>query len=102
MASFQHACRDAARRVGLTPFTANEGEPFDSQRHQLVEESAKAPAGAVVAETIATGYTFQGRLVRPALVRLGNGEAAVAAVTAEAAPEEQSQLPLPAADASPE
>ena len=97
--NFQLACRDSARRVGLTPFTANEGELFDAQRHQLVEEGVKAPAGAVVAETIATGYTFQGRLVRPALVRLGNGEAAVAAVTAEAAPEEQSQLPLPAADA---
>ena len=100
--NFQLACRDSARRVGLTPFTANEGELFDAQRHQLVEEGVKAPAGAVVAETIATGYTFQGRLVRPALVRLGNGEAAVAAVTAEAAPEEQSQLPLPAADAGPE
>ena len=100
--NFQLACRDSARRVGLTPFTANEGELFDAQRHQLVEEGAKAPAGAVVAETIATGYTFQGRLVRPALVRLGNGEATVAAVTAEAAPEEQSQLPLPAADAGPE
>jgi len=33
--SFQNACRDAARRVGVTPFTANEGEPFDAQR-QLV------------------------------------------------------------------
>ena len=32
--SFQMACRDAARRVGLTPFTADEGEPFDAQRHQ--------------------------------------------------------------------
>ena len=49
--NFQMACRDSARRVGLTPFTANEGEPFDAQRHQLVEEGAKAPADAVVAET---------------------------------------------------
>jgi molecular chaperone GrpE (heat shock protein) len=102
VSSFQMACRDAARRVGLTPFVADEGEPFDEQRHQLAEEGAKAPAGAVVAETIATGYTFQGRLVRPALVRLREGEAAVAAAATEAAPEEQSQLPLAAADASPE
>ena len=100
--NFQMACRDSARRVGLTPFTANEGEPFDAQRHQLVEEGAKAPADAVVAETIATGYTFQGRLVRPALVRLRDGEAAVAAVTTEAAPEKQSALPLEAADTGPE
>jgi molecular chaperone GrpE (heat shock protein) len=100
--SFQMACRDSARRVGLAPFTANEGEPFDAQRHQLVEEGATAPADAVVAETIATGYTFQGRLVRPALVRLRDGEAAVAAVTTDAGPEEQSRLPLEAADTGPE
>jgi molecular chaperone GrpE (heat shock protein) len=100
--SFQMACRDSARRVGLTPFTANEGEPFDAQRHQLVEEGTKVPVDAVVAETIATGYTFQGRLVRPALVRLRDGEATVPAITTEAAPEEQSRLPLEAADAGPE
>jgi molecular chaperone GrpE (heat shock protein) len=100
--NFQMACRDSARRVGLTPFTANEGEPFDAQRHQLVEEGAKAPADAVVAETIATGYTFQGRLVRPALVRLGDGEAAVASATTEAVPEEQSRLPLDATETGPE
>lgn len=100
--NFQMACRDSARRVGLTPFTANEGELFDAQRHQLAEEGATAPADAVVAETIATGYTFQGRLVRPALVRLGVNETAVAEVTAEAVPEQQSRLPLEAADAGPE
>ena len=100
--NFQLACRDSARRVGLTPFTANEGEPFDAQRHQLVEEGAKAPASAVVSETIAAGYNFQGRLLRPALVRLREGEPAVAAVATEAAPEKQSSLPLEAAGASPE
>lgn len=67
---FQHACRDAARRIGLTPFVPGLAEAFDPQRHQLMEETPEAPAGATVAETIATGYTFQGRLLRPALVRL--------------------------------
>ena len=67
---FQNACRDAARRVGLTPFQADESETFDPQRHQLVEGDGKASTGAAIAETIATGYTFQGRLLRPALVRL--------------------------------
>jgi molecular chaperone GrpE (heat shock protein) len=100
--NFQMACRDSARRVGLTPFAADQGEPFDAQRHQLVEEGAKAPADAVVAETIATGYTFQGRLVRPALVRLRGGEAAVPADTAEAAPQEQSALPMDATETDPE
>ena len=99
--NFQMACRDAARRVGLTPFMANEGEPFDAERHQLVEEGAKAPADAVVAETIATGYTFQGRSLRPALVRLREGEGAVAATATEAGAEGQSQLPLPEENAGP-
>jgi molecular chaperone GrpE (heat shock protein) len=100
--SFQNACRDAARRVGVTPFTANEGEPFDAQRHQLVEEGAKPPADAVVGETIATGYTFQGRLLRPALVRLRGDHAAIAAVATEAGPEDQSQLPLQAENGGPQ
>jgi molecular chaperone GrpE (heat shock protein) len=99
--NFQNACRDAARRIGLTPFTANEAEPFDAQRHQLVEENATPPADAVISETVATGYTFQGRLLRPALVRLREN-AAGAAVTDAAEPETQSRLPLEAADASPQ
>src|SRR5262249_51317204 len=76
--NFQTACREAARRIGLTPFTAAEAEPFDGQRHQLVDEKAFVEPGATVAETLAAGYTFQGRLLRPALVRLknGNGDAA--------------------------
>lgn len=67
---FQHACRDSARRIGLTPFAANSAEPFDPQRHQLLDGEQAPREGATVAETIATGYTFQGRLLRPALVRL--------------------------------
>jgi molecular chaperone GrpE (heat shock protein) len=97
--NFQTACRDAARRVGLTPFAANEGEPFDGQRHQLAEDGAAPPADAAVAETIATGYTFQGRLLRPALVRVRGNGAAVAPANPEAGPEAQSQLPLQAQDA---
>ena len=71
--SFQIACRDVARRIGLAPFTAAEAEPFDGQRHQLADEKTKAEPGATIAETIAAGYTFQGRLLRPALVTLKNG-----------------------------
>ena len=93
--SFQAACRDAARRVGLTPFAAGEGEPFDGQRHQLAEEGAQAPAAAVVGETVATGYTFQGRLLRPALVRLRED----GAVAGEVEHEKQPRLPLEAAEA---
>jgi len=75
LGNFQTACRDAARRVGLVPYAANAAEVFDAKRHQLVDVEAKAPAGATIAETVASGYTFQGRLIRPALVRLTNGHA---------------------------
>ncbi|HEV2207443.1 MAG TPA: nucleotide exchange factor GrpE [Verrucomicrobiae bacterium] len=73
---FQNACRDAARRVGLTPFLPAPAEPFDNQRHQLAEPNGAVPAGALIAETVASGYTFQGRLLRPALVRIQNGDLA--------------------------
>jgi molecular chaperone GrpE (heat shock protein) len=101
LGNFQNACRDAARRVGLTPFSANEAEPFDPQRHRLLDEAARPAPDAVVAQTIAAGYTFQGRLIRPALVSLRETPAAGAAPAPEAAPTQQSSLPLGAADTNP-
>jgi len=78
---FQNACRDAARRVGVTPFHAAPEEKFDAQKHRAhgVENQ---PADGVVAEMLAPGLTFQGRLIRPALVRLQE-----AVPVAEAAPD---------------
>jgi molecular chaperone GrpE (heat shock protein) len=73
VATFQNACREVARRVGLTPFIAEPAEPFDVKRHQLLEGQDTTGDGGTVAETLATGYTFQGRMLRPALVRLNNG-----------------------------
>jgi molecular chaperone GrpE (heat shock protein) len=67
---FQNACRGVARRVGVTPFVAEPDEPFNPDRHQAAEAKSKPPADAAVAETVGVGYTFQGRLLRPALVRL--------------------------------
>jgi molecular chaperone GrpE (heat shock protein) len=74
--SFQGACRDAARRVGLIPFVPEPAELFAEERHQLVEGDSKSAAGKPISETVATGYTFQGRLLRPAMVRLQNGKSA--------------------------
>ena len=68
MNQFQHACRDVARRVGLSPFVPNPGDVFDAQVHQLAD-SETAPAGdARVTEVLATGFTFQGQVIRQALV----------------------------------
>ena len=67
---FQNFCRDATRRVGLTPFEAVPDEPFDKEKHQALEASDPVPEDARVAETIATGYTLQGQVLRLPLVRL--------------------------------
>jgi molecular chaperone GrpE (heat shock protein) len=68
--NFQNACRDAARRIGLAPYSAEPGEPFDPPKHQDVDGKAQAVDGGVVAETVASGFSFQGKLLRPALVRV--------------------------------
>jgi len=87
---FQDACRETVRRMGLTAVVPQTGEAFDERVHQLLDNAA-APGQAVVSEIIATGFTYQGRLIRRALV----------AVQAPGAPEppdpsEQNDLPLTA------
>ena len=86
ISQFQNACRDAARRVGVTPFSAASKEKFDAQKHRA-HGVENPPAEAVIAETLAPGLTFQGRLIRPALVRLHEAVATTPAPVAEVAPE---------------
>jgi molecular chaperone GrpE (heat shock protein) len=73
---FQNACRDAARRVGLVPFATAPDEAFDAERHRA-HGVENPPPDAVAAETLAPGMTFQGRLIRPALVRLQDANSPV-------------------------
>ncbi len=84
--TFQNACRDAARRIGLTPFVAEPSEPFDGKRHRPFDDDEAPQPDATILETVAAGYTFQGRLLRPALVRLQNGSASAEAPTTQAQP----------------
>lgn len=67
---FQEACRDVVRRVGLTPFEASPDEPFDTEKHQVSEGQPQPEPEALIAQTLAAGYTFQGQLVRRSLVAL--------------------------------
>jgi molecular chaperone GrpE (heat shock protein) len=69
ISNFQNACCTVARRMGLAMFEAERDKPFDPKSHQLPGKET-APEGALVAETVGAGYTYQGRLLRPALVRL--------------------------------
>jgi molecular chaperone GrpE (heat shock protein) len=103
--NFQNACRESARRVGLALFNVAPNEKFDPRVHRA-HGVENPPTEALVAETLAPGISYQGRLVRHALVRLQNSDApatepapvAEAAAPEAAAPEaeidEPGQLPL--------
>lgn len=69
MGHFQNSCREAARRIGLVATLGKPGDPFDPNIHKLVE-GISANGNAVVSETLATGYTFQGQVIRRPLVAL--------------------------------
>jgi len=51
------------------------GEKFDPNQHEIVEmdESVKEGDG-FIAEELKPGYRINGRLLRPALVKIGNGK----------------------------
>jgi molecular chaperone GrpE (heat shock protein) len=87
--NFQNACRGTTRRIGLTPFTAEPDEKFNAELHQVAGSKEKPPAGAVIAETVGVGYTFQGKLLRPALVRVSEANASAPKAIERAAPVEQ-------------
>jgi molecular chaperone GrpE (heat shock protein) len=70
LTQFQNACREIVRRIGLVPFMAVTNEPFDAKSHQTADPQIVPAADAKVQDTVATGFTFQGRLLRPALVSL--------------------------------
>ncbi len=70
LGAFQNVCRDLVRRVGLTAYGARPDELFDPQKHKLPEGDSAKAAGQPIISNLACGYTFQGRLLRPALVRV--------------------------------
>ncbi|MEO7300640.1 MAG: nucleotide exchange factor GrpE [Verrucomicrobiota bacterium] len=69
LGNFQTACREAARRIGLVCLAAEPGEGFDEKVHQLLEVKAVSQ-GSRIGASLASGYSFQGRMVRRTLVRL--------------------------------
>jgi molecular chaperone GrpE (heat shock protein) len=98
LAHFQAACRDAARRVGLVPVLATAGESFDAQKHQLPE--GETTTAGNIAEVLVCGFSYQGRLLRRAVVRLAevanNSDPATALES-----QQQNQLPLGASESAP-
>jgi molecular chaperone GrpE (heat shock protein) len=74
LSHFQNACREIFRRLGLLAYGAKTSEPFDPHKHELPEGDSSKAAGLAITENLACGYTFQGKLLRPAIVRVQSGE----------------------------
>ncbi|MCI0746268.1 MAG: hypothetical protein L0Y58_12760 [Verrucomicrobia subdivision 3 bacterium] len=94
LTQFQHACRDLARRVGLAPVEVKAGEPFNEKAHTLPDGHPKPGNGARIAQVLATGYTFQGQMVRNPLVVAKAPEPVVPGPEAMDQMREQPQLRL--------
>jgi molecular chaperone GrpE (heat shock protein) len=73
--NYRNACIDATRRVGILPYEAQAGEPFDAERHEIADGSEPTP-GATVERTVAWGYTFQGVGIRRIQVAIAATETA--------------------------
>ena len=95
---FHAACREALRRVGFVPIVATPDEPFDPRKHQAVDGS-RPGEGAKVDETVALGFLYQGRLLRPIGVTIvGEGSAAADAAGQTAAEDSESGANHPTSD----
>lgn len=70
LSQFQNACRDVARRMGLVPFVPLTGEKYDPRGHQLANPPPVVDENATIGEVLASGFTYQGGLLRRALVVL--------------------------------
>ena len=101
LGNFQSACRDVARRVGLAAFTPALGDTYEERIHQPVDEKNTPSPGALVEETIAIGYNFQGQLLRRALVTFRAGAPVTEPAPSAPAPAETSTVPPSPADADP-
>lgn len=74
LGNFQNVCRDSVRRMGLICHSPEPQMPFDEKLHQLPEGETQPETGGQIADVLACGYSYQGRAVRRALVRLQSDE----------------------------
>jgi len=74
LGAFQTACRDLVRKVGLVPIDAEADQPFDVTQHDVVEGQVQPEGPTQVAQVVATGYSFQGQVLRKPIVVLRGPE----------------------------
>ncbi len=64
---------DLLKKHGLEKIAVSAGEKFDPGRHEAVSEiESENPAGTIVEEA-ERGYTLNGKVIRPARVKLSKG-----------------------------
>lgn len=68
---FSRVCTVVAERTGLKFIAPEPGQPFDGKLHRLSDGRQPATACLIV-QTVALGYSFRERLIRPALVTVRN------------------------------
>ena len=67
-----------ARRIGLLAIVPEPGRAFDPALHQLFDQTTP-PAGSIVGDIIAPGYTFQGQQIRLPVVVLQESKTSIPA-----------------------
>lgn len=61
---------DVLKKYGLEPITADPGSQFDPNKHEaLLTEASDKPHGTIL-EEIEKGYRLNGRVIRPARVKV--------------------------------
>ena len=74
---FRGVCLDSCRRVGLAVYIPQLGEVFDPAKHTLGKAADQPAEGSTISDMLACGYLFQGALLRPSLVKVGEGSGGV-------------------------
>ncbi len=98
IANFQKVCRDTARRIGLVCHSPEARQLFDDKLHQILDGESPPENGTSILETVGTGYSYQGRVIRRAMVRLSEAQTAPEEISA---PEAEVATPGPASVQTP-
>ena len=80
--AFQAACQDALRRVGVGVYVPEVGIKFDERTLAVMDGSPQPEPGFIIQGVAAPGISFQGQLLRKALVVLGPSQIPEPAVEA--------------------
>ncbi len=62
------------RKQGVEAAEVNTGDAFDPQIHEAIGEEESAVSAGAVARILQKGYRMQGRIIRPARVKLSKGQ----------------------------